>query len=114
MTRFLDGPAAGRTLWLRRAPLFLRFVMGPTGGGDALDMPEDIASDDETMTVYERVTPPRYTHVRMSGSRHGSRSGVYYGADYRLVKQPPDDRTARSNSAWREWSNAKAAARGHQ
>jgi|GEM_PF-6502906 len=29
MTRFLDGPAAGVVLALRRAPLFLRVVCNP-------------------------------------------------------------------------------------
>lgn len=37
MVRFLDGPAAGLVLWLRRAPLYLRVTLDARAHFDALD-----------------------------------------------------------------------------
>lgn len=52
MVEFLDGPAAGRSLALRRAPHFLRVVIGPNDTLDALDQPEDYPRFQETIHAY--------------------------------------------------------------
>jgi len=41
MTRFLDGPAQGETLMLRRAPILLRVTRDPMGNFDGLDQLDD-------------------------------------------------------------------------
>jgi len=51
MTRFLDGPAEGVTLMLRRAPIYLRVVHRGTEW-DALDALDDRPTPDETIYVY--------------------------------------------------------------
>jgi hypothetical protein len=55
MVRFLDGPAKGKALALQRAPLLLRVVIAEAGNIDALDQPDDMPTQHERVTVYERV-----------------------------------------------------------
>lgn len=103
MTRFLDGPAMGTTLFLRRAPHYLRVVQGPDGPTapgtvDALDQLDDTPSASERITAYEMVGEPGYMHVRM---RKGG--GVYRGGTYRMVAEQPDDATLRDAGLWRAW-----------
>ena len=60
MTRFLDGPAAGNALMLRRAPLFLRVTIDAAGGKvDALDQLDDDPQDGETVHVYRQLPGTR-------------------------------------------------------
>lgn len=55
MTSFAGGPAAGVSLLLRRAPLYLRAVTGPDGKWDALDLLDDAPAPNETVVAYRRV-----------------------------------------------------------
>lgn len=99
MTRFVDGPAAGVTLMLRRAPLYLRAVRDAKGEWDALDQLTDAAEPDETIVVYRREGEPTWCHVcRVKGG------GVFRGGTYRVVDPQPDDRLVRYTTAWREWT----------
>lgn len=101
MTRFLDGPAAEVVLMLRRAPVFLRAVQGPTGKWDALDQLEDRPSADEKVVVYRLTTEPRWMHIRARKS-----GGTYRGGDYKLVDPQPTEATVRDEQAWRAWAIA--------
>ena len=114
MTTFLNGPAKGVTLFLKRAPVFLRVVQGPDGpthpgDWDALDQREDTPRAGERITVYELVGEPTWMHV----CRSGNRGGVYRGGTYKVVDPQPEDAQVRSTAAWRAWVAVAAAASHH-
>lgn len=104
MTRFIDGPAKGVTLMLRRAPLYLRVTIRPMPGAgdklpwDALDQPEDTPTPDETLVAYIRQGPASGAFI--DGPRV---AGFYTLADYVMVPEQPTDAQMRDNAAWREW-----------
>lgn len=100
MSRFVDGPAEGKSLLLRRAPKLLRVTRSDAGEIDALDQLDDRPKPNETITVYERVTTPSTVHINMRGG-----CGRYQIADYRQTSRQPDDATARSTAAWRAWAS---------
>ena len=105
MTRFLDGPAQGVTLYLKRAPVYLRAVQGPdgpthTGDWDALDQLDDSPRSGERVVVYRLEGEPTWMHVNRRG-RHGS--GVFRGGNYRVVTPQPAEDQVRSTSAWQRW-----------
>jgi hypothetical protein len=54
MTTFLDGPAKGQCLSLRRSPELLR-VVELNGKWDALDQPEDEPKPGEKVHIYRLV-----------------------------------------------------------
>jgi hypothetical protein len=103
MTTFEDGPAKGRVLQLRRAPVFLRVVESPGPVGtirwDALDQPCDTPQRDEKLHAYCVAEVPGWCHVRASGGK----GGVYPFAKYRLCATQPDDAVMRDRSQWTEW-----------
>jgi hypothetical protein len=102
MTRFLDGPAAGQSLTLNRAPRFLRAVQKPSGAWDALDQLEDSPEDDERIYVYRRMAKPSVLHV---DSTKGS--AWYMVAEYRLNPTQPAEYQARDNFEWQGWCLAE-------
>jgi hypothetical protein len=55
MIHFLDGPATGQLLMLRRAPRYLRVTKSPRGVWDALDRLDDTPTAEEQVYVYVRV-----------------------------------------------------------
>ena len=99
--RFLDGPAKGTVLDLRRAPLLLRVVIAADGTVDALDQLHDAPKPSEAIHVYLRQGQPTRYHVCRSPRRL---SGWHISADYRLYGRQPDDATARDEHAWRQWA----------
>jgi hypothetical protein len=106
MTTFRDGPAAGTTLMLHRAPLFLRVVISPTGHVDALDQPEDTALPGERVHVYQRAGEARLVHLSMANRRQ---SGFYQMAEYEH-RSDVDGETVRETSTWRAWAMAQPEA----
>ena len=105
MTTFIDGPAQGTTLFLRRAPHYLRVVQGPDGPTqagtiDALDQLDDTPAANERIAVYEMVSGPTHVHINRRG-RHGC--AWYRGGAYRLVAAQPADRIVRDTACWRAW-----------
>lgn len=110
MTRFVDGPAEGVTLMLRRAPFFLRAVRAADGEWDALDQLEDQPSADETVVVYQLHGEPSSMHICNRG--RGARSGWYRGGEYRLASAPPSDEVARDNAKWERWAMTEGPKRG--
>jgi hypothetical protein len=98
MTRFLDGPAAGVTLMLRRAPVFLRAVTTDGGTWDALDQLDDSPQSTERIVVYRLDGEPTWCHIRATKG-----GGVYRGGAYRVLEHQPADERVRSTAAWRAW-----------
>lgn len=81
MTTFVDGPAKGKNLSLKRAPRFLRVVCeGSTW--DALDQPDDTPKETEKLFAYEIVGEPYRVHLHCSGGR----GGFYQCGSYKSVK----------------------------
>lgn len=110
MAKFLDGPAAGVTLQLRRAPVLLRAVGNQGGDWDALDQLDDTPDAGERIAVYIQVAGT----LRRWHQRPG---GCYEGADYRLLAPQPADELVRSTDAWRKWCFAQRdvlVAHGHK
>lgn len=104
MITFSDGPAAGRSLLLRRAPAYLRVTRHPlTGEFDGLDQPEDEPLAHEELTVYVLTMRPGSISVRGKGGA----GGRYAVANYVLHPDPPPDATARENESWRAWCEAQ-------
>lgn len=117
MTRFLDGPAAGRVLMLRRSPLYLRAVRGPDGKWDALDQLGDVPGPGEAVVAYRRVGEAGALHidstecVKVGNKTKRRRVGRWYGvAEYRVVDQQPADDVLRDTEAWRAWCRERQAA----
>ena len=99
--RFLDGPACGTILALKRAPLFLRVVIDADGTVDALDQLDDEPKPTEGIFVYIRDGKPSTYHVLCTPRRL---SGWHLDADYRLYAEQPGDEETRDNHAWRKWA----------
>lgn len=107
MTRFTDGPAGGRTLLLRRSPLFLRVTRDDRGKFDALDQLHDEAEPGEAISAYRKVSDDGTVHV--DSTERGRRVGRWYRcATYAVVAAQPDDATMRDTEAWRGWCQAQA------
>lgn len=106
MTKFVDGPAAGALVFLRRAPLFLRAVKGSVGDWDALDQVDDKPHADETIVAYRRRGDVFTAHVQrvVDGRRCG---GWYQGGEYFVVSTQPPDAVMRDNAEWRKWAESE-------
>jgi hypothetical protein len=107
MITFLDGPAEGVTLQLRRAPLLLRVVQSQAGAWDALDQLVDEPKARETICVYYRASGIR-SYFSCSRS-HRSQSGLFLTADYRHFEHQPADDVMRDTAAWQRWAAENAA-----
>ena len=112
MIRFLDGPADGTELNLRRAPRFLRVVIAPGGRVDALDMLDDVAKPEEAIHVYQGDVAtlhalPDDIFVCTSGPA-GMRQIGGAGGDYRH-RADVDGETVRDTVAWRAWVTEEVA-----
>lgn len=103
MIRFFDGPAAGLTLQLRRAPLFLRVVHTPAGEIDALDMLGDQPAAEELISVYKREGPRTVVHADFARGRKRNCSGWYVVATYRHLDAQPPAEVLRLTDAWQGW-----------
>lgn len=108
MTTFLDGPAEGMALMLRRAPRYLRVTATRHADHlewDALDQLEDQPRPGETLYAYEIEGEAGVCHIY----RRGGGSGWYAHAQYRwLADEQPDDATMRDSIAWRQWCLVRA------
>lgn len=105
MIHFLDGPAKGVSLALRRAPEFLRVVLDhATWQLDALDQLDDEPKASESIYVY-----------RLAGDvgrgffcRRGKGCLTFVEADYRLFDVQPADEEVRDRERWQAWAMAQA------
>lgn len=98
MTKFIDGPAKGQTLMLKRAPKFLRVCLS-VGTFDALDQLEDSPKANEKLVAYmiKEYRGTCHVLIRPRGS------GFYTMADYVVVPVQPEDSKMRTLEAWRAW-----------
>lgn len=104
MTRFLDGPAKGQTLMLKRSPILLR-VTWDGKKWDALDMIEDTPHPGEKLFAYYITKKEGACHVSTS-DKNGRRGGGFYScAEYTAVplRDQPPDAVLRDNDGWRAW-----------
>lgn len=102
MTIFNGGPANGKTMMLKRAPLYLRVTQAGVKF-DALDQLEDTPRPAEKVFAYYRVKDAGSVHIH---ARRGA-GGFYTLATYALLDPQPTDAQMRTNAAWREWCVAK-------
>lgn len=101
MSSFLDGPAGGRSLSIRRAPYLLRVVVDrETGALDALDLIADRPSPTEDIHVYRLAAPPQTAHVCGRGA---GASGWFEFGIYHHVPDAPVD-ALRDTAAWQRWA----------
>lgn len=103
MTRFVDGPAQGKTLMLKRAARFLRVTYYKGFKGDvfdALDQPEDLPRQVEKLFAYEIVSLSGAAHINCG---RGKGSGFYPIAEYRFVTEQPTDEQMRDGTQWHNW-----------
>ena len=104
MTTFLDGPAAGQHLLLRRAVYYIRAERSAAGKWDALDQPTDTPSADEDVFAYRaKKGTVRACHINSRGKGGERTGGFFKGADYELVEPQPSEAQMRSNSLWAAW-----------
>lgn len=103
MMRFLDGPAAGVTLAIRRAPCMLRLVQTPEGDWDALDQLDDVAHPTEKIVVYRWRAKPSAVHLNCGRGKNRSAGGFYPFGDYVFMPDQPGDAITRDNAAWEAW-----------
>lgn len=105
MISFRLGPAGGKSLDLRRAPVLLRVVIDQDGTVDALDQPDDEPKSTETIHVYVRTGEASHGFACSRG--RGCQPVVI--AEYvHLLSQPADD-VARDNVSWQAWAERTAA-----
>jgi hypothetical protein len=105
MIEFLDGPAAGQRLMLKRAPLYLR-VTEMLGEWDGLDQIEDEPRREETLYAYRVEGERSQVHIL----KRGPGSGFYARAYYRFIAQQPADAVMRDQVQWQQWCREQAAA----
>ena len=103
--QFVNGPACGTTLDLKRAPLLLRVVIGPKGV-DALDQLDDEPQADEQIHVY-RLVGNVGRGIACSRGRRGGGCMSYLVARYVLHDPQPTDAAARDRESWRTWAQAQ-------
>ncbi len=108
MVKFLNGPAEGVELSLRRAPMLLRVAQSPCGSWDALDQVEDEPQAAERIWVYVQSGSISRYHLLCRGKNRAA-SRWYVNASYKLVADQPSDHHLRIRTAWEAWAmeNAK-------
>lgn len=110
MIKLLDSPPGQAlsdvTLWVRRAPILLRVVIGPRGAIDALDQLEDVAADNERIVVYQLAAYRGAVHICARGKGGKGLRGMWPNADYRVMDPQPGDAHTRDNAAWAAWCDA--------
>lgn len=101
MTKFLDGPAAGKTLMLKNSPVLLR-VTEANGNFDALDRHTDEPRFDEVLTLYRLKEHTGNCHLRFGGNKKHM-SGFYPVSTYELHPEQPPEEVMRDPKLWAEW-----------
>jgi hypothetical protein len=104
-SKFIDGPAAGTTLELQRAPHFLRVVIDNEGGVDALDQISDTPMDNESIYVYRMSANLGRGIACSRGKNGGCRS--FLMCEYKVHANQPSDDVLRDNDKWSEFAHAE-------
>lgn len=107
MSKFHGGPADGRSLTLRRAPVFLRVVIDADGSVDALDQLDDFPASTEALHVYQKTSHPIVVFACRRSKGKGCSHSV--DADYEYYANQPsrDECDIRHTKEWREWCQAE-------
>lgn len=111
MTRFTDGPAAGKALHLRGSPKLLRVCVDRKGNWDALDQPTDMPAAGETMHVYRLDRIEKLNAICCTRGKGGSHSFSSI-AHYRLNEAQPSQQVMQSPmdfAAWCREQNTEAS-----
>jgi hypothetical protein len=99
MTTFVDGPAAGQRLMLRRGVKYIRAVRNRvTGKWDALDQVEDTPGEAEEIFAYVGKNIG-HCHVRASGGG----GGIFSIGSYEFIPEQPTDEQMRNHRMWVAW-----------
>lgn len=106
MTTFLDGPAGGVELGLRRAPIMLRVTRGRNGNWDALDQPDDEPRRNERIFVYHLVGQTTSVHICARGKGGKALRGTWTSGVYRHLTEHVADEHLRTTAAWAKWCDA--------
>lgn len=107
MTRFLDGPAKGVLLMLRRTPLYLRVTVNRQGikdKWDALDQLSDEPHTAESVYVYRRASRDGTVHIDYTDKSRRRRGDWFSSASYKFVEVQPAESVLRDNEQWRAWA----------
>jgi len=102
MVEFIDGPAVGKFLDLKRAPAFIRLTED-NGKFGALDQIGDEPKASENITVYILTSPVQRYHLKRSGKYKGQ-SGWKIRARYKQHSEQPEDGILRDNEQWQSWA----------
>jgi hypothetical protein len=109
MMKFIDGPAGGQVLQLRRAPLLLRVVEEPAfeegkpSKWDALDQLSDSPRMTERVHVYRLNGEAQSVHLCIRGKNRRA-GGWYQIGEYVYHDRQPDRDTGRQMVKWRAWA----------
>lgn len=106
MVTFIDGPAIGRRLNLRRTPVFLRVVVEADGRFDALDQLDDDPTPTETIYAYRLTGQPS----RGIACTRGKGCRTFVHAEYRLCEDQPIG--SESRESWSQWTEEQAVKQG--
>lgn len=106
MIKFRDGPAAGVTLMLHRAPQYLRVVRAGRKAWDALDQLDDQPEPGESITVY-RIDPATFSRYHLLCRRPRGGSGWYCNGEYDVVEPQPGEEHLRTTAAWQAWVSSQ-------
>lgn len=99
MTRFVDGPAFGVGLAIKRAPTYLR-VGFQNGEWDALDQLDDEPKPGETFYCYRVIKVQGILHINYGRGR-GSCTPLAF---YHYYEEQPGQEIMADNRAWRAWA----------
>lgn len=101
MIEFLDGPATGAKLNLKRTPVFLRVVMDQERQVDALDLPDDKPRAGERIYAYRIVDGTVITGF-LCGLK-GKGCLQFRSALYKLCDTQPSIGTMVDHDKWVAW-----------
>ena len=107
MITLLGGPCAG-SYAVKRAPRYLRAVIGPNGKRDVLDQYDDTPAEGERVYIY-RLHPGTEGVVHLKAGK--GMSGFYALGTYTPVEEV-DGEQLRDTEAWRSWATARAESDG--
>lgn len=108
MTTFEKGPADGKTLFLRAAPVYLRVVKSGDEV-DALDMAEDTPEPEEEIFAYKLKESRGHVHISARGKNGRRAGGIYAHSIYEYIEEQPSDEVMRDSSSWRHWAITRKA-----
>lgn len=101
---FVDGPAAGIQIPLRRRPILLRIVHSPAAGWDGLDQLDDSPAPEERVFLYWRKQEGQWCHVDGRDAKTGKRFGrTEWIVDFFHVSDGPTEEILRDNGKYRDW-----------